>query len=237
MSGAPNTQTLTLDALAANTALPSGSLLTGASVNLALSYSIAGFSAKVSNTFPTVSPGNSLGLTGGDGVAVEQSSFAAIVGNTIQQNPGAGVAVRDSSTARIGFNNDSDVAATGNTIFNNGFGIALANRASARIAGNSIQNNFADGVTVSRDSQADLSANSIGNNFGNAVVVQENSQVQFGADTGTGLFEAANSGGGNGGVGVLCAHGGVLDGRLGGLAGDGGQTAFLDGSCLDSLQP
>ncbi len=168
---------------------------------------------------------------------VEELAFAVIINNTIQNNPGAGVFVTEQSTARIGFNLDSETSASANTIQSNALGIVVSNESSARIIGNVIQNNSGDGVSVLRDSQADLSSNSISGNGGDGIDVEGGSAVELGEDSGTSIYESANTTTTNNtGFGIKCSNGGVADGRLGTLTGTGGATSF-DGSCLDSLTP
>lgn len=171
------------------------------------------------------------------GVIVEQLSFAVLTGNTIQNHPDAGIFVGENATARLGFNADSDVAASANTIQANGIGIAVARGGSARIVGNIIQNNLDDGVQISRDSHVDLASNDISGNVGDGIEVAQNAVVQLGEDSGTGIFETANaSGNANTGFGLRCRSGGMVDGRRGSLTGGLGNSSF-DASCVDSSNP
>ncbi len=180
--------------------------------------------------------GNTIESTGGNGVIIEQLAFAILTNNTIRNNPGAGVVVQEASTARIGFNADSETVASANTIQNNVLGIAVMNGSSARVIGNNITGNTGDGVLVTRDSQADLAGNVISNNSGDAIQVSENSFIQLGEDSGSSIFDLANSGNGNTGVGISCVNGGSADGRQGSLTGGGGPSSF-DGSCINGLVP
>ena len=59
------------------------------------------------------------------------------------------------------------------------------------------------------EAQADISNNAINSNGGDGINVTLNSSVQFGEDPG--LFAAANSGTGNGGFGISCDFGAVLN--------------------------
>ena len=173
----------------------------------------------------------------GNGVLIDELAFAVLTNNTVQSNPAAGVFVSEHSTARIGFNADSDSTASANTITSNAVGVLVSNGSSARIIGNSIVNNTGDGVRVVRDSQADIASNSISGNGGDGIAVGENSLIQLGEDSGLSIYESANTTTStNTGVGVRCAAGSVVDGRLGTLSGAGGVANFA-GSCSDSLAP
>jgi hypothetical protein len=173
----------------------------------------------------------------GNGVVIDELAFAVLTNNTIQNNPDAGVFVSENATARIGFNADSDVAASFNTIQNNGVGVVVSNNSSGRIIGNTIQNNSGVGVQVLRDSHADIAGNTINNN-GDGIEVGENSLVQLGEDSGTSIFESPNTTTStNTGFGIKCLVGGTADGRIGSLTGGSGAKSFLDPSCTDSLSP
>jgi hypothetical protein len=170
-----------------------------------------------------------------NGVVIAELAFAVLTNNTIQDNPGAGVFVSENATARIGFNADSDTVASANTIQNNGVGVVVSNNSSGRVIGNTIQNNTGVGVQILRDSHADIAGNTINNNA-DGIEVGENSLVQLGEDSGTNIYESANSGT-NVGFGVKCLVGGTADGRIGSLTGGSGAKSFLDASCTDSLSP
>jgi predicted outer membrane repeat protein len=172
------------------------------------------------------------------GVLVDELAFAVITANTIENHFDAAIHVDEQSTARIGFNSDADTVAAANLINNNGgFGIRVTNGSSARIIGNVIQNNLGDGIQVIRDSHADIASNGIYNNA-DGIELGENSSVQLGEDTGTSIFEAANTAAAsfNNDFGVNCVAGGIANGRLGSLNGIGGAKSFA-GSCIDSLIP
>lgn len=107
---------------------------------------------------------------------------------------------------------------------------------SARIIGNTIQNNTGVGIQILRDSHADIASNAINGNT-DGIEVGENSFVQLGEDSGTNIYESANTTAiTNTGVGIRCTTGGIADGRQGTLIGSGGATSF-DGSCINSLAP
>jgi hypothetical protein len=145
--------------------------------------------------------------------------------------------VSESSTARIGFNSDSDVAASPNTIQSNALGVIVSNNSSARIIGNTINNNTGDGVQVLRDSHADIASNAINGNAGDGIEVGENSLIQLGEDSGSSIYELPNTTTStNTGVGIQCTNGGIADGRQGTLTGTSGVMSF-DGSCINSLLP
>jgi hypothetical protein len=173
----------------------------------------------------------------GNGVLVDELAFAALTNNTIQNHPAAGVFVSEHSTARIGIIADSDSAASANTITNNTVGVVISNGSSARVIGNTISNNTGNGVRVLRDSAADIASNAISGNGGDGIEIGENSSVQLGEDSGTSIFESANTTSSlNTGVGIRCMTGGTADGRQGTLTGVGGATNFAS-SCLDGLLP
>jgi parallel beta-helix repeat protein len=179
---------------------------------------------------------NVIQSTGGDGVRVEQLSFAVLTNNTIANNPGDGVSVEDNSTARIGFNADSDTVASINVIQNNGGrGIKVDNGAHARIIGNTISGNNQQGIAVERDSSADIASNVINGNQADGIKVESNSFVMLGEDTGVTIYETPNSTSvNNGGAGIRCDDGAVVDGRLGTLNGNGGATD-IHSTCVNSL--
>lgn len=177
---------------------------------------------------------NIIQVSAGNGVMVDEFGIAILTSNVIQNHPGAGVVVSEMSTARIGFNADSETAASANTIqLNSAGGIIISNRSSARIVGNNIVNNIGDGIQVARDSHADIASNTINANSGDGIQVAENSLVQLGEDSGTSIFETANSGL-NSGVGIRCLSGGFADGRRGFLTGSGGASNFAAG-CINAL--
>ncbi len=172
----------------------------------------------------------------GNGVVVDELGFAVLTNNTIQNNPGAGVFVSENSTARIGFNSDADTVTSPNTIQNNVVGVIFSNGSSGRVVGNSIIN-IGNGVQVLRDSHADIASNTISGNGGDGIEVGENSTIQLGEDSGTSIYESANTTTStNTGFGIKCTNGGIADGRLGTLTGSSGPTSF-EGSCINSLVP
>ncbi len=172
----------------------------------------------------------------GNGVLVDELAVAVLTNNTIQNNAGAGVFVSENSTARIGFNLDTDTSTKPNTIQNNAVGVIVSNGSSARIIGNTIENNTGFGIHVLRDSHADIASNAINGNR-DGIEVGENSLVQLGEDSGISIYESENSGT-NTGFGIRCANGGTADGRIGTLNGIFGvKFGFTDPSCVDSLSP
>ncbi len=172
----------------------------------------------------------------GNGVLVDELAFAVLTNNTIQNHPAAGAFVSEHSTARIGFNADSDTVASPNVIVDNLIGVIIANGSSARIVGNTIQNQTGDAIQVLRDSHAEISSNQIFTNGGDGIEVGENSFVQLGEDSGTSIFESPNaSTNANLGFAIRCTVGGMADGRLGTLNGIAGVKSFSDPSCIDSL--
>jgi parallel beta-helix repeat protein len=180
---------------------------------------------------------NMIHNSAGHGVLVDQLAFATITSNTIENNSGAGVLLSEGSTARIGFNDDGENVASPNLIQNNTVGVIVASDSSARIAGNSINNNNDEGIAVIRSSSADISNNQINGNGGDGIFVGEKSAVQLGEDSGASIFEAPNTTSlNNGGFGVACVDGGLIDGRLGSLSGAAGPSSF-DLTCSNDLLP
>jgi hypothetical protein len=160
---------------------------------------------------------------GRHGVLVDQLSFAVLTGNSIINNVnGSGVVVSENSIARIGFNSDSDVAASPNTIQGNGKGgVVVSRTSSARIVGNSILSNtggidVGHGVQVIRLSQADIASNTINSNAGSAVYTAQNGGVNLGEDSPSSFFDQPNTTTSNNtGNGVRCDLGAYANGHLG----------------------
>lgn len=88
-----------------------------------------------------------------------------------------------------------------------------------------------------QDAAAEFSSNTISSNGSDGITVEENSLVQLGEDTGTSIFETANSTpSNNAGFGIRCTTGGTVDGRRGGLTGNLGPTSFAE-NCGNGLIP
>jgi len=194
--------------------------------------------------------GNIIQGVGAQGIIVLQTSFATIVNNTIQNNLNSGgISVSESSSARIGFNTAQDTVASPNTITGNGTtsgssGISVDGNSFAQIVGNTINGNglgggapSGNGISVGQASSAEISSNSIDNNAQDGIAVGRNSFVQLGSDTGSGIFDAPNSGSGNGRNGVRCFINSSGDGRIGALTGNAGASDFSTGGCISSLIP
>ena len=173
-----------------------------------------------------------------DGISVFDNGFAIIVNNTIQHNPGNGIGVGENSAARIGFASYGDLVASPNTIQNNGgAGIIVIRSSSATIVGNIINDNVLGGVGVSRAAYAEIANNTINNNGENGILVFYNSGVHLGKDTGTGIFDLANTTTVKNTLwGIKCGLGGYVDGRRGSLKGKKGRITVGDG-CIDSTIP
>jgi nitrous oxidase accessory protein NosD len=178
---------------------------------------------------------NVIQASGGHGILVNQLAFAVITNNTIQNNPRAQVMISEESSARIGFNDESETLASPNAIQNNGVGVMVIRSSSARVIGNAIFSNGGDGFMVTTRSSADISDNAIDNNGGLGIFVGENSVAQLGEDSGTSIYQLPNTtSSNNGGFGVACTGGGIVDGRLGTLNGAGG-VSTLDSTCVNDL--
>jgi parallel beta-helix repeat protein len=183
--------------------------------------------------------GNMIQSTGSNGIQVNRAGFAVIINNFIQNNLGGiGILVQENAAARIGFITGQDVAASPNTIQNNGQrGITVTRASNARIVGNTIRGNGDDGIIVSRNSHANISNNVINGNAGDGIHVASNAGINLGADTGATIFDLPNSTTtNNAGFGVRCANNSYANGRTGALAGNSGQASF-GGNCINSLIP
>jgi RHS repeat-associated protein len=171
----------------------------------------------------------------GSGIVVQDLAFAVITSNTITNHPGDGILITETSTARIGFNSDGDLSPSPNTIQSNaGRGITIGNSSGARIVGNSINSNGQDGIGVLRESNAEVSGNSISANGADGILVSENSNLRLVESPEGGIFIQANStvqGLLNGGFGLRCQTGSVVDGVLGTLNGSSGVSNLLT-SCI-----
>ena len=189
--------------------------------------------------------GNIIQGTGRHGILVDQLAFGVITLNTIQNNlNGSGIVVSENSIARIGFNNDSDVSASPNTIQGNGRGgIVVSRTSSARIVGNNILSNtggidVGHGIQVIRLSQADIADNTINSNAGSAVYTAQNGGVNLGEDNPTTFFDDPNQTTSiNTGNGVRCDLGAYANGHLGStnqLNGTAGQLN-INASCPGTL--
>ncbi|HTN70375.1 MAG TPA: right-handed parallel beta-helix repeat-containing protein [Methylomirabilota bacterium] len=176
---------------------------------------------------------------GARGIEVVDTSFAIITNNNIHDNGTDGILVGEASSARIGFSTPSDVAASPNTIQNNGDrGIIVTTHSIARIYGNTISGNGDDGVGIFRASHADLSSNTInGNGFtnpstngGNGVIVAQNSSLELGEDDPVDFTDQPNTTTSNNAVfGIRCSSGGNVRGHLGSSNALNGATSQFGG--------
>lgn len=182
--------------------------------------------------------GNRIQGTGGNGLQVNTHSFAIIINNTIQNNAADGIVINENSSARIGFMFGDDITASPNTIQNNGDrGITVVRSSNARIIGNQIISNIGEGILVARNSHADAASNLVNANGLDGILVTQNSGVNLGNDTGTTIFDSANSTTvNNGGFGIRCAFNSYADGRQGSLNGGAGPIS-VTGGCINSLIP
>ena len=177
---------------------------------------------------------------GGAGIQVDQQSFAVITNSTISGYD-FGVFVDGSSTVRIGYNQDTDLVASPNTITGNGVAILIQGSSDATIAGNTISSNN-EGIFVRQQSHAIISGNNIGNNSFDAIRVVLNSGVDLASGRILGpsfLDTVNNSNAGDNGVvsafGVSCAFGGgYVSGHIGTLSGVSGVKNIV-APCQDLL--
>jgi parallel beta-helix repeat protein len=181
--------------------------------------------------------GNTIQNAARNGIAVFRNSSADIINNTIQNNLLAGIAIQSNSSARIGWLGppNNRISAPNVIQGNGGQGIQVYRGSSAQIFSNTIQNNGSHGVFVDRNSQAEIAASTITGNLGDGIRGTRNAGLDIGTDaTGaTPQFDDDTNTGTNSGVGVRCAIGGFVDGRLGAL---GGGKSFAEG-CVDSVLP
>ena len=175
---------------------------------------------------------------GSVGIAVSRNAYGRIIGCTITSN-NVGINVYEGDVARIGFTSGASGVA-GNTISGNpGTGILVQKGSEAFIVGNSIQNNGmptapANGITVMNGSTIHAASNTIDGNSAVGISVFQGSGAQLGG-SGTSVFDQPNTGT-NGRVGVYCAIGGWVAGRVGGLTGTDGATS-IDLGCVTNLLP
>jgi parallel beta-helix repeat protein len=180
--------------------------------------------------------GNIVTNTGRHGIRVHGSGFATIVDNSVEFNPNHGIIVTASSFALIGIASNDDVVASPNRVRNNGIqGVQVTSSSSARIVGNTISENTRNGINVERGSSATIADNTINANRQHGIYVTENSALNLGTDAGTTILDTPNRTTTNNILrGIACRVGGVANGRLGTLNGNGGPTDF-GRTCVNSL--
>ena len=205
-----------------------GFTITGGRDGIHLSGVAAGASANI--------VGNTIRGTGRHGIHLDHGSVGRIAGNTIEDARACGIDIAEGSVARIGYllrplgRGPNAVRSCGE------HGICVHRGSSARIVGNTIENNAQHGVFITRLAQADVIGNAISGNGGDGVSALYNGCVNL--DNEEKLFELGpnqtDSGAKNGGAGVSGAAGGYVDGPLGTLDGARGPKE-VDGSCVDRL--
>ncbi len=192
---------------------------------------LVNWSSSASITNNTIQNNRSTGIT------LVDTSFAKIGNNTIKNNR-SGITIAINSAAWVGVFRPRDRTASPNIIENNeGNGIVVTLVSSARIVGNTIRNNKRAGINVTRASSAYISSNTTDGNGGNGITVTRNAQVSLGRRRGTKIFRLPNNTtSNNSGVGIRCASGSSVEGRLGSLHGNKG-AKDIDPSCVDLLKP
>jgi hypothetical protein len=180
---------------------------------------VQGASAKINNNV----------IDGADvatvGIAVEENSFAIILGNTVQNHTLNGIVVVEGSAADIGACGEGQP----NTISGNGSsGIVIGQNSQANIRGNQILNNASVGIGVSDSSMADTGSNNLSGNA-DGVDVRRGSSVRMGRAAGSSCLDAPNSTASNNtNFGIQCASLSTVDGRLGTLNGANAAASLKD---------
>jgi len=205
-----------------------GFTITGGRDGIHLSGVAAGASANIVD--------NTIRKTGRHGIHLDHSSVGRIAGNTIEEVLASGIDVAEGSVARIGYLLPP-LGHGPNTIRGCGkHGIAVTRGSSARVVGNTIENNKGSGVFVSRHSQADVMGSAISGNGGDGITATHNSGVNL--DNEEKLFNlGANRtepGAKNAGFGLSGAVGGYADGPIGSLDGAKGARK-LEAGCIDRV--
>jgi parallel beta-helix repeat protein len=205
-----------------------GFTITGGRDGIHLSGVAAGASANIVE--------NTIRKTGRHGIHLDHSSVGRIAGNTIEDVHANGIDVAEGSVARIGYLL-RPLGHGPNTIRGAGeHGIAVTRGSSARLVGNTIENNKGSGVFVSRNSQADIMGSSISGNAGNGITASHNSGVNL--DNEEKLFNLGPNrtepGSKNAGFGLSGSVAGYVDGPIGTLDGAKGAKK-IDGGCIDRL--
>ena len=205
-----------------------GFAISGGRDGIHLSGSASGASANI--------VGNTIRKTGRHGIHLDHTSVGRIAGNTIEDAHACGIDVAEMSVARVGYLLRPQGAGP-NTIRNCGeHGISVNRQSSARIVGNTIEDNKGSGVVVTRNSQADVFGNSISGNAGNGITASHSAGVNFTNEDN--LFNLgpnrtdANSK--NAGFGLSGAVSGYIDGPIGALDGAKGAKQ-IDAGCVDRL--
>ena len=172
-----------------------------------------------------------------NGIEINRVSSAVILNNTVKNNRRQGILVTQSSAASVGVLGPGTKTPSPNIIENNGRnGITVTRGSSARIAGNTIRNNKRNGINVTRVSSAHISSNMIDGNGKNGITVTRNAQVATRSGGSKISREPNSTTSNNSGVGISCASGSAVEGRLGSLNGKEG-VKHIDPSCVGSLKP
>ena len=107
----------------------------------------------------------------------------------------------------------------------------------ARIIGNTLNENRRNGLTVQQASHADVAGNVFNENGQHGILVMGNSGVNL-ADSAMRLFERPNTTTAPNGVfGIRCEVGAYVEGALGALNGRSGVKDISDTSCIDRSSP
>jgi parallel beta-helix repeat protein len=205
-----------------------GFTITGGRDAIHLSGVAAGASANIVE--------NTIRSTGRHGIHLDHSSVGRIAGNTIEDVRGNGIDIAEGSVARIGYLL-RPMGHGPNTIRGCGqHGIAVTRGSSARVVGNTIENNKGSGVLVSRHSHADVMGSSISGNAGDGITASHGSGVNL--DNEEKLFDLGpnrtDPGAKNAGFGLSASVGGYADGPLGTLDGVKGARK-IEAGCIDRV--
>ena len=203
-----------------------GFTITGGRDGIHLSGSASGASANVVN--------NVIRKTGRHGIHLDHTSVGRIAGNTIEEAHACGIDVAEMSVARVGYLL-RPMGHGPNTIRGCGeHGISVNRQSSARIVGNTVENNKGSGILVTRNSQADVFGNSVSGNAGNGITASHMAGVNMTNEDK--LFDLGpnQTGAKNGGYGLSGSVGGYVDGPFGTLDGAKGAKK-IEGGCIDQL--
>ena len=203
-----------------------GFTITGGRDGIHLSGSASGASANVVN--------NTIRKTGRHGIHLDHTSVGRIAGNTIEEAKVCGIDVAEMSVARVGYLL-RPMGHGPNVVRNCGeHGISVNRQSSARIVGNTVENNKGSGILVTRNSQADVFGNAISGNGGDGITASHMAGVNTTNEDK--LFDLGpnSTAAKNGGYGLSGSVGGYVDGPFGTLDGAKGAKK-IESNCIDRL--
>ena len=205
-----------------------GFTISGGRDGIHLSGSASGASANIVE--------NTIRKTGRHGIHLDHTSVGRIASNTIESARHCGIDVAEGSVARVGYLLRPQGHGP-NAIRDSGeHGISVNRQSSARIVGNTIENNKGSGVYVTRNSQADVFGNAISGNGADGITASHGAGINLTNednlfDLGSNRTDARSK---NAGFGLNGSVGGYVDGPLGTLDGARGARQIGKG-CVDSV--